>query len=318
MATLLILEPIFEADFLDCSYGFRPGRSAHQALAEIRGHLNAGYQAGYDADLRGYFDSIPHDKLQACLRMRIADRQVLKLIRMWLETPVVEAPEEKGGAPKVSRPKKGTPQGGVISPLLANLYLHWFDKVFHGLRGPARWANAKLVRYADDFVVLARYLTPNLRGYIEEKLETWMGLEINREKTRVVHLTEKQAHLDFLGYTFRYDRDWKGRGHRYLNIVPSKKALQRERNQLREMTGYSQSHKPLPRLIAELNRHLRGWGNYFSFGRPRGAYGKINHFVLCRLYRHVGRRSQRPFRPPQGKTHTQHFLRMGLQLLTIP
>ena len=156
---------------------------------------------------------------------------------MWLETPVVEAPEEKGGEPKVSRPKKGTPQGGVISPLLANLYLHWFDKVFHGSRGPARWAKAKLVRYADDFVVLARYLTPNLRGYIEEKLETWMGLEINREKTRVVDLREKQAHLDFLGYTFRYDRDLKGRGHRYLNIVPSKKALQRERNRLREMTG---------------------------------------------------------------------------------
>ena len=115
MATLLILEPIFEADFLDCSYGFRPGRSAHQALAEIRGHLHAGYQAVYDADLKGYFDSIPHDKLQACLRMRIADRQVLKLIRMWLETPVVEAPEEKGGKPKVSRPKKGTPQGGVMT-----------------------------------------------------------------------------------------------------------------------------------------------------------------------------------------------------------
>ena len=115
MATLLILEPIFEADFLDCWYGFRPGRSAHQALAEIRGHLHAGYQAVYDADLKGYFDSIPHDKLQACLRMRIADRSVLKLIRMWLETPVVEAPEEKGGAPKVSRPKQGTPQGGVMT-----------------------------------------------------------------------------------------------------------------------------------------------------------------------------------------------------------
>jgi len=115
MATLLILEPIFEADFLDCSYGFRPGRSAHQALAEIRGHLQAGYQAVYDADRKGYFDSIPHDKLQACLRMRIADRLVWKLIRMWLETPVVEAPEEKGGTPKVSRPQKGTPQGGVMT-----------------------------------------------------------------------------------------------------------------------------------------------------------------------------------------------------------
>jgi len=100
--------------------------------------------------------------------------------------------------------------------------------------------------------------------------------------------------------------------------VASKKALQREQQQLRVMTRYSQSHKPLPRLIGELNRHLRGWGNYFSFGYPRVAYGKINAFVLQRLYRHVGRQSQRPFRPPQGKTHTQHFLRMGLQLLTVP
>jgi RNA-directed DNA polymerase len=318
MATLLILEPIFEADFLDCSYGFRPGRSAHQALQEIRGHLQAGYQAVYDADLKGYFDSIPHDKLQACLRMRIADRSVLKLIRMWLQTPVVEAPEEKGGKPKVSRPKQGTPQGGVISPLLANLYLHWFDKVFQGSHGPARWAGAKLVRYADDFVVLARYLTPNLRGYIEEKLETWMGLEINREKTRVVDLTEKKACLDFLGYTFRYDRDRKGRGHFYLNVVPSKKALQREREQLRTRTNCTQSHKPLPRLIAELNRHLKGWGNYFSFGRPQAAYAAINKFVLQRLYRHVGRRSQRAYRPPEGKTFTQQFLQMGLQLLARP
>ena len=132
MATLLILEPIFEADFEDCSYGFRPGRSAHQALEEIRGHVQAGYQAVYDADLKGYFDSIPHDKLLACVRMRVVDRSVLKLIRMWLETPVVE-PGEKGrrSAEKWSRSEKGTPQGGVISPLLANLYLHWFDKVFH-------------------------------------------------------------------------------------------------------------------------------------------------------------------------------------------
>ena len=156
MATLLILEPIFEADFEDCSYGFRPRRSAHQALEEIRGHLKAGYQAVYDADLKGYFDSIPHDKLMACLRMRIADRSVLKLVRLWLQTPVVEAPETKGGAPKISRSEKGTPQGGVISPLLANLYLHWFDKVFHRADGPAHWAKAKLVRYADDCAPRAR------------------------------------------------------------------------------------------------------------------------------------------------------------------
>jgi RNA-directed DNA polymerase len=141
MATLLILEPIFEADFKDCSYGFRPGRSAHEALEEIRSHLRSGHQAVYDADLKGYFDSIPQERLMACLRLRIADRQVLKLIRLWLEAPVVEPPETKGGAPKVSRSRKGTPQGGVISPLLANLYLHWFDTVFHRGGGPAHWAN---------------------------------------------------------------------------------------------------------------------------------------------------------------------------------
>ena len=116
MATLLILEPIFEADFEDCSYGFRPNRSAHQALEEIRGHLKAGYQAVYDADLKGYFDSIPHDKLMACLRMRITDRSVLQLIRMWLESPVVEGGGSSGEPEKWSRSEKGTPQGGVMTP----------------------------------------------------------------------------------------------------------------------------------------------------------------------------------------------------------
>jgi len=317
MATLLILEPIFEADFLDCSYGFRPGRSAHQALEEIRGHLQAGYQAVYDADLKGYFDSIPQDKLQACLRMRIADRWVLQMIRMWLETPVVEASEEPGGQGKVSRPGKGTPQGGVISPLLANLYLHWFDKVFHGPQGPARGADAQLVRYADDFVVLAREVGSRLSGFIEAKLENWMGLEINREKTRVIHLEEEGASLDFLGYTFRYDRDRFGREQRYWNLVPSKKALAREREHLRAMTDVSQSHKPLPRLITELNRHLKGWGNYFSPGYPRAAFRKINGFVRDRLFNHLRRRSQRPFRPPQGTTFRAHLARMGLRLLPL-
>jgi RNA-directed DNA polymerase len=206
MATLLILEPIFEEDFEDCSYGFRPGRSAHQALEEIRGHLRAGYQAVYDADLKGYFDTIPHDKLMSGLRARIADRSVLTLIRRWLQTPVVEAPQGKGGAAQASRPGKGTPQGGVISPLLANLYLPWFDRPFHGPSGPAHWARAKLVRYADDFVVLARDVSPKLKGVLETWLETRMGLEINREKTRVIDLKQKGASLDFLGFTFRYDR----------------------------------------------------------------------------------------------------------------
>jgi RNA-directed DNA polymerase len=183
MATLLILEPIFEADFEDCSYGFRPGRSAHQALEEIRGPIKAGYQAVYDADLKGYFDSIPRDKLMACVRMRVVDRSVLRLIRMWLDVPVVD-PGGSGGEPaKWSRSQTGTPQGGVISPLLANVYLHWFDKVFHRSDGPAQWAGAKLVRYADDFVVLARYQGSQLMGFIEMKLETWLGLEIPKGRT---------------------------------------------------------------------------------------------------------------------------------------
>ena len=167
-AALLILEPIFEADFQECSYGFRPGRSAHMALREIQEHLKAGYCAVYDADLKGYFDSIPHDKLLACVRMRVVDRSVLRLIRMWLQAPVVE--NQDGGKPTVRRNDRGTPQGGVISPLLANIYLHWFDKAFQRADGPAQWAKAKLVRYADDFVVLARYQSQQLRGFLEAGL----------------------------------------------------------------------------------------------------------------------------------------------------
>ena len=314
-ATLLILEPIFEADFLDCSYGFRPGRSAHQALREIRGHLQAGYQAVYDADLKGYFDSIPHDKLMACLRMRIADRAVLNLIRSWLEAAVVEPPVTPGGPQRITRPTSGTPQGGVISPLLANLYLHWFDKVFHAPAGPAHWAKAKLVRYADDFVVLARHQSPQLRTYIEQKLESWLGLEINREKTRVVNLREKGASLDFLGFTFRYDRDLYGAQRRYLNWQPSKQAVARQRQALRDRINTTQCFKPMPRLIGEINEQLTGWANYFRLGYPRVAFREINSYVRRRLTQHVRRRSQRPFRPPKGVTYYKHFERMGLVCL---
>ena len=314
-ATLLILEPIFEADFEDCSYGFRPGRSAHQALEEIRGHIKAGYQAVYDADLKGYFDSIPHERLEACLRMRIADRSVLKLIRMWLRAPVVEAPGRPGGKAKVSRSEKGTPQGGVISPLLANLYLHWFDTVFHRPSGPAHWAKAKLVRYADDLVVLARYQGPQLRAYIETKLETWMGLEINREKTRVVDLKQEGASLDFLGYTFRFDRDLRGRGHKYLNVQPSKKALLRERAKLRAMTSRHVCFQPIPDLIAAANRQTQGWANYFKLGYPRMAFRTINAYLQERLACHLRRRSQRPYRPPKSMSLYAHLERLGLRFL---
>ena len=310
MAALLILEPIFEADFEDCSYGFRPGRSAHMALREIQEHLKAGYCAVYDADLKGYFDSIPHDKLMACVRMRVVDRSVLRLIGMWLKAPVVE--KKDGGKPTVKRNDQGTPQGGVISPLLANVYLHWFDKVFHRAEGPAHWAKAKLVRYADDFVVLARYQSQRLRSFIEGKLEGWMGLVVNRDKTRVVNLKEPKTSLDFLGYTFRFDRDRHGGAFRYLNLEPSAKALAREREALRQRTGPDQSHTPLPELIAGINRHLKGWGNYFNLGYPRKARRRINAFVRQRLTYHLQRRSQRGYRPPETVSFYEHLNRMGL------
>lgn len=315
MAAFLILEAIFEEDFEDCSYGFRSERSAHDALAEIRGHLQRGFCAVYDADLKGYFDSIPHDQLMKCLRMRIADGHVLKLIRLWLEAPVAEPPEYPGAPRKISRPERGTPQGGVISPLLSNLYLHWLDTVFHRRDGPAQWARAKLVRYADDFVVMARYIDARITGWIEKTVEEWMGLTINREKTRVVRVRDAGQSLDFLGYTFRFDRDLHGGAHRYLNVFPSNKALDRERARLRELISPRRCHVPLPRQINDLNRHLEGWSNYFSFGYPRAAFRRVNSFVRERLTRHCKRRSQRPWRPPNGASAYDHFKRMGLRYL---
>jgi RNA-directed DNA polymerase len=313
MAALLILEPIFEADFEDCSFGFRPGRNAHQALAEIRGHIEQGYQAVYDADLKSYFDTIPHERLLACVRMRVVDRSVLKLIRMWLQVPVVEPTAGDGEAVKVSRAKAGTPQGGVISPLLSNVYLHWFDRVFHRKDGPAHWAKAKLVRYADDFVVLARYVGPQLEGWIEKRLEGWLGLQLNREKTRVVDLTAQRASLDFLGYTFRYDRDRLGRERRYLNVTVSKKALKRARARLHELTDRRQACVPVPELVQRLNRYLVGWANYFGYGYPRQPFRTVNAYVRDRLTQPLQRhRSQRAYRPGRGVSFYAHFDRLGL------
>ena len=308
-AVLLVLEPIFEADFRDCSYGFRPRRGAHQAVREIAGHLSGGLREVYDAVLKGYFDSIPHDKLRRALRMRLADRSVLKLIDQWLNAPVADA--RTGGPPQ--RNRTGTPQGGVISPLLANVYLHWFDVFFHTPDGPGTWAKAKLVRYADDFVILARYQGQRLRDWVAETLHARMGLEINQGKTRVVNLTQTGASLDFLGFTFRYDRDRHGRTRRYLNVFPSKKALARARAQVRQLTGCGQCFQPVPALIGRVNRFTAGWAAYFAaLGYPRQALRALNRFVQCRLARHLGRRSQRPYRSPAGVSLYRHLGQLGL------
>ena len=310
-AVMLILEPIFEADFEDCSHGFRPDRSAHDALRAIRAHLKEGKTAVYDGDLAGYFDSIPQDKLIACVRMRVVDGSVLRLIRQWLKAPVVELSQD-GQPPMVRRNERGTPQGGVLSPLLANSYLHWFDHLFQRADGPAQWAKARLVRYADDFVVLARYISPQLRGWIEGKLEGWLGLQINREKTRVLDMRQPGQSLDFLGYTFRYDQDQYGRPQRYLNLQPSRKAMAREREALRQLINPQQSHTPLPELIGRLNRHLRGWANYFGLGYPRKSLQQLNHFVRCRLGQHLRRRSQRGWRARAGVSLYAHLEHLGL------
>ncbi len=312
-AVLLILEPIFEADFEDCSYGFRPGRNAHQALEEIRGHLQAGFQAVYDADLKSYFDTIPHEQLLACLGRRIADRSVLGLIRKWLKTPVQESDGPGGGS--LTRPEAGTPQGGVISPLLANVYLHELDRAFHAPGGPRARYNARLVRYADDFVVLARFIGEPIKRFLTETLEGHLGLELNQEKTRIVSLGAEGASLDFLSYTFRYDRDQYGRpGKKYLNLFPSKKAEQRLRETLRQQT--SCHHKePVPEMIAALNRLLRGWEEYFQLGYPNRVFRRVNFYVGHRIACHLRRRSQRRCRQLDGASLYASLERAGLHRL---
>ena len=307
-AALLVLEPIFEADFLPCSYGFRPQRSAHQAVAQVQRQIEHGAREIYDADLKGYFDAIPHEKLLRALAMRIADRSVLHLIRLWLQAPVAE----EGQPPR--RSTRGTPQGGVISPLLANGSLHGFDTFFHAAGGPAHWAKATLVRYADDLVIVARHVGASLQGWIERTLEARMDLEVNRDKTQVVHLRWEGGRVDFLGFTFGFAQGRRG-GRPYVQVAPSRKALAKERERLRALTSRRVCFQPLPALIQVVNRHLAGWANYFGFGHSRAAFRAINFAVQTRLRAHLGRRSQRPYRLPKGKSYYRHLADLGLVYL---
>jgi RNA-directed DNA polymerase len=311
MATVLILEPIFEADFLKCSYGFRPGISAHDGIRKVVGEIKQGRTTVYDADMKGYFDSIPHDKLMACVRMRVTDSSVLNLIRMWLKVAIVEPPSDKGKGPTITHPTRGTPQGGVISPLLSNLYFHWFDKVFHGKGGPRECINARLVRYADDFIVLMRFRSAQTEEFIRDKLERWMGLEINKEKTRVVDLTKKGNSIDFLGFRMRYVKSKFGSGQ-YFKVEPKERALAKAKETIRLKLSSKNNFKPVKNVIGEVNRFLIGWAGYFSLGNPFDTFAKLDHFVEERLRRHLQKRSQRGYRKGDGQTWYQVFRGMGL------
>lgn len=311
MATVLILEPIFEEDFLGCSFGFRPGKSAEGALNTIRDNLKSGRTEVYDADLKGYFDTIPHDKLMSCLEMRIADRKVLKLIRLWLKCPTSEYDDDDKRWKQRPPSKQGTPQGGVISPLLANLYLHWFDTVFHRLSGPYKWANARIVRYADDFVIMARYIGRDIKEWVIQTIEKWLGLTINLDKSTVVNLQKGEV-LNFLGYSFKWDDSFSIPGSKYLNMCPSKKAISKEIEAIREMTSSRYNCLPIREVIRRVNRQITGWLGYFNKGYYRVAARKINHYLTCRFTNHLKRRSQRRYRPPEGTSYYSELKKLGL------
>lgn len=310
-AVLLIIEPIFEQDFLDCSHGFRPERSAHQAIKVIRQSTAKGQLQVYDADLKSYFDTIPHDNLMKALEARIADQQILKLINKWLKAPVWE----RGKSMKAN--DKGTPQGGIISPLLANLYMHWFDKSFYGTQGPGTWAKATLVRYADDFVIMAKYMTNRIVSWTEELLERKFGLTVNREKTKIVDLNEPKSELKFLGFELK-KVPVKGKPNvKMCLITPSQRSMNKAMEKISEITDSSNGFKPIEMIVGEINSFLSGWGNYFQLGHPGQAFNKLNDHVQKRVYRFLQRRSQKGHRKPnQQQSWYKYIQSLGVIQLT--
>lgn len=222
--------------------------------------------------------------------------------------PIIEKDEQ--GRTTRKRPNRGTPQGGVISPLLANLYLNWFDQVFHRKDGPYKFANARMVRFADDFVIMARSIDDRIIRWVEEKIETWMGLELNRDKTKVIDVRSSGAILSFLGYSFQYEKDTYKKNSCYLRRGPSRKSLQRARDRIRELTSHRKGCFPIKEVVRELNWFLIGWSNYFKTGHPGRSFRLINHYVLMRMYRFLRRKSQRPFKLPEGITWYRFIFKM--------
>jgi RNA-directed DNA polymerase len=307
MAAKLVIEPIFEADFLECSYGFRPKRSAVQALEVIRESGNRGLNFVIDADIRRFFDSIDQGKLMDLVKERICDRRVLKLLRQWLEAGVLD-----DGS--IRETLAGTPQGGVISPLLANVYLNALDRAWHA---EAQHLGV-LVRYADDFVVLCR--TASAASAAHQRVQdilTRLGLELHPEKTRAVDLRRGRESFDFLGCTVRKRRSILRAPHlHFMQRWPSARAMKRLRERVHELTAVpGNTACDVIDLVTALNPVLRGWGNYFATGNADDKFNHIDTYVHRRIMRWLWRRGgqRRRFRVrywPSARLHAMGLYRL--------
>jgi RNA-directed DNA polymerase len=306
-ACKLILEPIFEADFEESSHGFRPGRSAAGAMGAIKEHLESGLDEVLDGDLSKYFDTIPHEKLLIALKERISDPRMLDLIKQWLKVPIYEDKQFKGG----KKNKVGTPQGGVISPLLANIYLHLLDRIVNNPKSLFAKAGVKIVRYADDFVMMGKKIESHIKEKLKELLSR-MGLSLNEEKTRMVNAKEES--FDFLGFSIRYDRSIRGSRPKYWNIIPSRKSEQRLRDKIKDYLD-QHGHYCVEQICVDLNLQLAGWLNYFEIkgvSYPAMSKRRLRHYLQERLNRYYNRKSQRGCRLYGQKAFEVLVARHGL------
>ncbi len=276
MAVKIVIEPIFEADFEENSYGFRPKRDAHQAMDDLSLHLRMGKTQVIDADIFRYFDSLSHDKLLALVAQRIVDKNILRLIRMWLKAPVVEEGED--GKRRYEGNDKGTPQGGVISPLLANIYLHILDRTWKEEEIQERYG-ARLIRYADDFVVLCSGPTEKVLRGVRIVL-AGLRLRLNEEKTQVVDARERS--FNFLGFTVQAVKNPKT-GKTFPLIHPSKKAMGEVKAGIRALTCRRNLALPTEMVIEKLNEIVRGWVGYFYYGNCSRKLAWIKWFLEDRV-----------------------------------
>jgi len=284
-AAKLVLEPIFEADLESCAYGYRPKRSAKDAIRKVHDYLLQGYADVVDADLSKYFDTIPHSELMRCVARRIVDGAVLHLIKMWISVPAEEEDDERNRRMTASQ-GKGTPQGGVISPLLANLYMNRYLKHWRKT-GKGEQYRAVIVNYADDFVILSRGYAAEAREWTG-KVMSRIGLTLNEAKTSVKDA--RQETFNFLGYTFGPQRHWKD-GRWYTAARPADKAIGKLKRAVYDLLQPSQV-SPWEEVRDQLNQKLRGWKAYFSYGTLHKAYREIDAYVYDRVRYFLRRRHQ--------------------------